>query len=85
MIKRLEIKNFKSIKQLELNCKRVNIFIGGPNSGKSNILEGIGILSLFSFGKAGKIRNFVRFENMGNLFYDSELGEKIEIIARDED
>jgi AAA15 family ATPase/GTPase len=85
MIKRLEIKNFKSIKQLELDCKRVNIFIGGPNSGKSNILEGIGILSLFSFGKAGKTRNFVRFENMGNLFYDSELGEKIEIIARDEE
>jgi len=47
MIKRLEIKNFKSIKQLELDCKRVNIFIGGPNSGKSNILEGIGILSHF--------------------------------------
>lgn len=35
----VEIKNFKSIKDLRLDCKRVNIFIGKPNVGKSNILE----------------------------------------------
>ncbi|MCY7358230.1 MAG: AAA family ATPase [Rudanella sp.] len=40
----VEIKNFKSIKDLRLDCKRVNIFIGKPNVGKSNILEGLGML-----------------------------------------
>ena len=44
-IKSLEIKNFKSIKKLSADCSRINIFIGEPNSGKSNILEA---LSLFS-------------------------------------
>ena len=84
MIKSLEVKNFKSIKHLKLNCKRVNIFIGKPNTGKSNILESIGILSLFSFGKYYNIKNFVRFENVNDLFYDGELHEKIEIITKGE-
>jgi recombinational DNA repair ATPase RecF len=39
----VEIKNFKSIKDLHLDCKRVNVFIGKPNVGKSNILEGLGL------------------------------------------
>jgi AAA15 family ATPase/GTPase len=41
MIKKIEIKNFKSIPQLELELGRINIFIGANGSGKSNILEGI--------------------------------------------
>lgn len=45
MITKLGIKNFKSIKDLELDCKRVNVFIGEPNTGKSNILEALGLLS----------------------------------------
>jgi len=45
MITKLGIKNFKSIKSLELDCKRVNVFIGEPNTGKSNILEALGLLS----------------------------------------
>ena len=41
MIQNLHISNYKSINQLELNCSRLNIFIGEPNSGKSNILEAL--------------------------------------------
>ena len=41
MISNLEIKNYKSINQMELNCSRINVFIGEPNSGKSNILEAL--------------------------------------------
>ncbi len=33
-IREVEIENFKSIKNLKLECKRVNIFIGEPNTGK---------------------------------------------------
>ncbi|MDZ7336887.1 MAG: AAA family ATPase, partial [candidate division KSB1 bacterium] len=45
MISILEIKNFKSIKHITLDCRKVNIFIGKPNTGKSNILESVSIFS----------------------------------------
>ena len=77
MIKNLDIKNFKSIKNQVLECKRVNILIGKPNTGKSNILESIGVFSL----PFGELKDFVRFEDMTNLFYDQDLGEKIKINA----
>ncbi|MHA1578900.1 MAG: AAA family ATPase [Candidatus Freyarchaeota archaeon] len=85
MIKSLEIRNFKSVKRLELNCGRINIFIGEPNTGKSNILETLGLLSFGAYGiyASHSIRNFVRMELMGNLFYDENLDEKIEIRADD--
>ncbi len=79
MINNLHVKNFKSIKNLELECKRVNVFIGKPNTGKSNILESVGIFSI----PYGNIEKFVRFENMTNLFYDQDIENKIEIKADD--
>ncbi|MCX9012062.1 MAG: AAA family ATPase [Candidatus Methanoperedens sp.] len=79
MIKSLEVKNFKSIKHLKLDCKRVNVFIGKPNTGKSNILESVGIFST----PYGDLKRFVRFEHMDNLFYDQNLEERIEIKADD--
>jgi len=45
MLNTIKISRFKSIKELTLNLGRVNIFIGGNGSGKSNILEAIGIAS----------------------------------------
>ena len=45
MISHLSIENFKSIRKLDLNCKKINIFIGEPDTGKSNILEALGVLS----------------------------------------
>lgn len=45
MISQLLIENFKSIRKLDLNCRKINIFIGEPNTGKSNILEALGLLS----------------------------------------
>jgi len=45
MISQLIIENFKSIRKLDLNCRKINIFLGEPNTGKSNILEALGLLS----------------------------------------
>ena len=43
----IKIENFKSLRHIELNdCKRINIFIGKPNVGKSNILEALSLFSL---------------------------------------
>lgn len=77
MIKNLEVKNFKSIKYLKLDCKRVNVFIGKPNTGKSNILESVGIFST----PYDNLEGFIRFENITNLFYDQDIAEKIQIKA----
>jgi AAA15 family ATPase/GTPase len=78
MIRRLHIQNFKSIKDLKLDCSRVNIFIGEPNTGKSNIIEAVGIRSL-QFSNY-EIKTFVRFEKMSNLFYDNALEKSISIL-----
>jgi predicted ATPase len=79
MITRLGVKNFKSIKNLELECKRVNVFIGEPNVGKSNLLERLGLLSFVPYGTTSNLRKFVRFENIANLFYDDLIDHPVEI------
>jgi AAA15 family ATPase/GTPase len=81
-IKVLKIENFKSIKSLTLDCKRINLFIGEPNTGKSNILEAIGTLSHAGHGL--HINRFVRFEAMTDLFYDRILEEPIKICFDEE-
>ncbi len=43
MIQKLSIRNFKSIRELDLDCRRVNVFIGEPNAGKTNVLEALGL------------------------------------------
>lgn len=80
MIKTLEIKNFKSIKDLKLDLRRINIFIGEPNTGKSNILETVGIFSFGHYFHYGyKLTDFVRLERTSNLFYDEDLDKEIMI------
>ncbi len=81
MIHTLGIKHFKSIKTLELKPKRVNVFVGKPNSGKSNILEA---LSLFSALPNGNLKDFVRFEKLRHLSYDGNLNESIQVVAESE-
>lgn len=80
MVDLLEIKNFKSIKELRLDCRRINVFIGRPNVGKSNILETLGLISYAGFSDYhGQMRDFVRYERIGNLFYDEQLDSTVEV------
>ncbi|MEM6800796.1 MAG: AAA family ATPase [Bacteroidota bacterium] len=41
MIRKVSIKNFKSVQSLDIELGRFNVFIGANGSGKSNILEAI--------------------------------------------
>jgi AAA15 family ATPase/GTPase len=70
MIKNISIKNFKSIKDLEFKAKRINLFIGKPNTGKSNILEALGIFT-FEFSTARilerKIKNLCKIRKSNRL------------------
>ncbi|MCL4512507.1 MAG: AAA family ATPase [Candidatus Eremiobacteraeota bacterium] len=86
-IQTLGINNFKSIKHLEIECGRVNLFIGKPNTGKSNLLEALAFFSLsYALGihnldenRINKIKKFIRFQTMYDFFYDHEVGSSVEI------
>lgn len=78
-IRKLSIKNFKSIKEVNLECRKINLFIGQPNSGKSNLLEAIGLASFMGHGDYSNLGDFVRFENMRDFFYDHSLDQPITI------
>ncbi|MFN3763867.1 MAG: AAA family ATPase, partial [Anaerolineae bacterium] len=45
MIRKIRIQGFKSILDAELEIGQVNVFIGANGSGKSNLLEAVGVLS----------------------------------------
>ncbi len=79
MITKLSIANFKSVRQLDIDCKKVNLFIGEPNTGKSNILEALGLLSWSGRPAQSPLGDYVRFQAMQNLFYDQLLDREIAI------
>lgn len=74
MIQEIDIQNFKSIKDLQLDCKRVNIFIGEPNVGKSNILEA---LSLQAIQHTLSFSGLIRLNDLSNLFFENDPSNKI--------
>jgi AAA15 family ATPase/GTPase len=84
-INHLEIKNFKSIKHINIDPARVNIFIGVPNAGKSNILEALTFMS-HPFTPNATIPDFlIRYKSIGSLFYDYNNKEKIEFLKNKRD
>jgi hypothetical protein len=78
MITKLSIRNFKSIKELDIDCARVNLFIGEPNTGKSNILEALGLLSWCGC-EGASLNDFVRFQYTSNLFYDNLTNQIVDV------
>jgi hypothetical protein len=81
MITKLSISNFKSVKQLDLDCKKINLFIGEPNTGKSNILEALALLSWCGHPAAGLLKQFVRLQSLQDLFYDQLLDHEVTILT----
>ncbi len=45
MIKKLKVRNFKSLKDFKINFEKFNVLVGKNNSGKSNIIDCIKFLS----------------------------------------
>ena len=78
MIDTLKITGFKSVRNLTLRPRRINVFVGPPSSGKSNILETLGLFSFLHYSQFGhKLADFVRFESVSNLFYDDDPSSPI--------
>jgi AAA15 family ATPase/GTPase len=82
MINQINIKNFKSIKDLTMPCKKLNVFIGEPNSGKSNIIEALSLQCQNAIGQVLNDRMF-RYKTIGNLFYDFNINNPIEVNTGD--
>lgn len=87
-IKNLQIQNFKSIKDIELDCKRINIFIGKPNVGKSNVLEALSLFSApycstfhFPNDTYKYLSEYIRYDNLSNLFYFQETKNPISVVS----
>jgi len=88
MIKSIVIKNYRGIKDLEIdNFKKYNFFIGDNGSKKTTILESIGIsLSVLNFtspltymlNRQIKVKN----ENISSLFFNSDIKNKVEFILK---
>lgn len=78
LINNIEIKNFKSIRHIKIDdCRRINVFIGYPNTGKSNILEA---LSLFSIDQSNfNFPAYIRVENLTTLFHNGEIVNQAEV------
>jgi AAA15 family ATPase/GTPase len=74
----LHIQNFKTIKDLKVKPKRINLIIGKPNVGKSNFLEALSLLGgTYSNNKRKFLSEFVRYNNFEDLFYDKETENEI--------
>ena len=51
MIIKASIAAFKSLERLDIELGQFNVFVGANGSGKSNLLEAIGVLSAAADGK----------------------------------
>ena len=76
-IDNIEIKNFKSIRHQKIEgCKRINVFIGYPNVGKSNILEALSLLAFIRDKRRPTgLKGLVRLEKLSQLFNYNNIQE----------
>ena len=51
MLERLSVRTFKSLDDVTVDLGQVNVFIGANGSGKSNLLEALGVLAAAADGK----------------------------------
>ena len=81
-IDNIEIKNFKSIRHQKIEgCKRINVFVGPPNVGKSNILEAMSLFGLLdhSLSQPITIQKLTRVKKNYELFFNGLIDQKINI------
>jgi AAA15 family ATPase/GTPase len=73
-IEYVNINNFKSIRNLQLkDCRRINLLIGYPNVGKSNLLEAMSLFSVPFLNTGENLNRFIRIENKNELFYNASV------------
>jgi recombinational DNA repair ATPase RecF len=78
---KVSIQNFKSIRDLEFASRRVNLFIGDANTGKSNILEALAAFSEGVYEDEQTLKDVLRFKTVADLFYDRDLSQPARVAA----
>ncbi len=63
---RLIVEGFKSIVRAELEVKPLTILVGPPDTGKSNLLEALGLLSFLAYG--GSVEDYFRYSTLSAVF-----------------
>lgn len=91
MIERIVVNNFKSIERMDIQLGRLNVLIGANGSGKSNVLEAIGMVAARN-GKIIELDNMVQRgvriampELMVNSFYGKTASRSIKMRFENED
>ncbi len=87
-IENIYIENFKSAKHVSLtDCKRINLLIGKPNVGKSNLLEALSLFCLpfLKYLKKKDLQQFIRVENISELFCNGNIESEIKVQADDKE
>jgi len=83
MIKKLKVKNFRSLRDFEIEFGKFNVLIGRNNCGKSNIID---VLSFLSDGTKDKLTKI--FDKRGGykeIVFNGNIESNIEIKADFED
>lgn len=83
MVEKIRVKNFKSLRELTIeDCRRVNLLIGRPNVGKSNILEALALFSVpyLRAVKNPSILTLLRLVHLPELFFDGNMSNAIEVV-----
>jgi len=80
MLANVQIQNFKSIRDLSFEARRVNLFIGEPNTGKTNILEALALLSEGVHGPS-EFKDVFRFRSVADLFTDQQVTNPVTVAT----
>ena len=84
MLNRFDVKAFKSLDDVSIDLGLVNVFVGANGSGKSNLLEALGILGAAASGRVddeGLLRRGVR-PGLPALYKSSFSGSRIRDAIR---
>lgn len=77
MIKRLKVKNFRSLQDVDIPLRPLTVFVGPNNAGKSNILDSLQFLrDILEMGGEYPIHHRAGFRN---IVYGGELSRSIAI------
>lgn len=80
----VSIRNFKSVKSVTLaECRRINVLIGRPNVGKSNILEALALFDVPYMGASTNksLKGLLRIENTAEVFHNGISSIPAEVDA----
>jgi hypothetical protein len=80
MLTNVQIQNFKSVRDLKFDAKRVNVFIGEPNTGKTNILEALALLSE-GVHEPAEFKEVFRFRSVADLFTDQQVATPVSVVT----